>query len=140
MDIEIVPFTMDAYDRVIALWQECEGVGLSHADSREGIAAYLARNPGFSFIAKENGSVVGAVLCGHDGRRGYLNHLAVRAEYRRRTIGRRLVERCLQALRDAGIQKCHLFVFNHNDDGLQFWKSLGWTPRDDLRLVSKSIA
>src|SRR5271154_566695 len=98
MDIEIVPFTMDAYEKVFALWQQSDGVGLSDADSRGGIAAYLERNPGLSFLAKKNGNVVGAVLCGHDGRRGYLNHLAVQAEYRRSSIGRRLVEKCLQAL------------------------------------------
>ena len=132
MNIEIVPFELDAYEQVFALWQKCEGVGLSDADSREGIAAYLKRNPGFSFVAKANGTVVGAVLCGHDGRRGYLNHLGVHPEWRRRSIGRRLVEQCLGALRSAGIQKCHLFVFNHNDDGFRFWKSLGWTPRSDL--------
>jgi putative acetyltransferase len=98
MNIEIRPFTMVAYDRVLALWQQCEGVGLSEADSRESIQAYLSRNPGMSFIATGDGAVVGAVLCGHDGRRGYIHHLAVHPQSRRRSVGRRLVEQCLRAL------------------------------------------
>ncbi len=139
MSVEIKPFTIDAYAQVCGLWQKCEGVGLSDADSREGVAAYLERNPGLSFVATNDATVVGAILCGHDGRRGYLNHLAVREDWRRHSIGRRLVESCLAALRRVGIQKCHIFVYNQNEAGFKFWKSLGWTPRGDLSLISKSI-
>jgi putative acetyltransferase len=136
--IEIHPFTMDAYDRVFALWQQCEGVGLSEADSPASIQAYLDRNPGMSFIATAGGTVVGAVLCGHDGRRGYIHHLAVHPQSRRRSVGRRLVDQCLSALRRTGVQKCHIFVFNQNQDGIAFWKSVGWTPRGDISLLSKN--
>ena len=139
MNIEIQPFTMDAYNRVVALWQHCEGVGLSEADSGTSIQAYLSRNPGMSFIATADGEVVGAVLCGHDGRRGYIHHLAVHPQWRRRSLGRRLVERCLGALQRAGIQKCHIFIFNQNEDGIAFWKSVGWTPRSDISVISKNI-
>jgi len=130
---------MGEYDRVLALWQQCEGVGLSEADSRETIQAYLVRNPGMSFIATDDGLVVGAVLCGHDGRRGYIHHLAVHPRSRRHSLGRRLVEQCLRALQDAGIQKCHIFIFNQNEGGIAFWKSVGWTPRNDISVISKSI-
>lgn len=139
MNIEIHPFTMDAYDRVFALWQQCEGVGLSEADSPANIQAYLSRNPGMSFIATAGGAVVVAVLCGHDGRRGYLHHLAVDPQSRRRSVGRRLVDHCLSALQRAGIHKCHIFVLNHNQDGMAFWRSARWTPRSDISLISKSI-
>jgi len=139
MSIEIRPFTMAAYERVLALWQQCEGVGLSEADSRASIQAYLRRNPGMSFIATDDGAVVGAVLCGHDGRRGYLHHLAVHPRARRRSLGRRLVAQCLRALEQAGIQKCHLFIFNQNEGGKAFWKSVGWTPRNDLGVMSKAL-
>ncbi len=140
MSVEIIPFTIDAYERVYELWRQSEGVGLGEADSRQGIDAYLKRNPGLSFVAMENQTVVGAALCGHDGRRGYLNHLAVHPDWRRRSIGRQLVEKCLAGLREAGIQKCHLVVFNQNQAGLAFWKSIGWTPRVELSLVSKNTA
>jgi putative acetyltransferase len=139
MNIEIHPFTMDAYERVFALWQQCGGIGLSEADSPANIQAYLARNPGMSFIAVSDGAVVGAALCGHDGRRGYLHHLAVHPQARRRSVGRRLADQCLHALQRAGIEKCHIFVFNHNEEGIAFWKSVGWTPRSDIGLISKSI-
>jgi N-acetylglutamate synthase len=85
--IEINPFSLDAYDAVLALWRQCEGIGLSQADSRENIQRYLERNPGMSFIATFNGTVVGAVLCGHDGRRGYIHHLAVHPSCRRTKTG-----------------------------------------------------
>jgi ribosomal protein S18 acetylase RimI-like enzyme len=139
MNIEIQPFTMDAYERVVALWQQCEGIGLSEADSQVSIQAYVIRNPGMSFIATADGAVVGAVLCGHDGRRGYIHHLAVHPQSRRRSLGRRLVEQCLNALQRVGIQKCHIFIFNQNENGIAFWKSVGWTPRSDISVISKNI-
>jgi putative acetyltransferase len=139
MDIEIRPFTMDLYDRVFALWQQCEGVGLSQADSRECIQTFLERNPEMSFIATTDGAMVGAVLCGHDGRRGYIHHLAVHPQSRRRSVGCRLVEQCLGALQQAGIQKCHIFIFQQNQNGIAFWKSVGWTPRSDISVISKNI-
>ena len=138
MKTEILPFTIDAYDRVFALWQQCEGVGLSDADSQASIQAYLVRNPGMSFIATTDGHVVGAVLCGHDGRRGYIHHLAVHPQSRRRSLGRRLVGQCLEALHRTGIQKCHIFIFSQNERGIAFWKSVGWTPRSDIGVFSRN--
>ena len=139
MNIEIASLTIAAYDDVLALWRQCEGIGLSEADSRESIQAYLQRNPGMSFLATAERAVVGAVLCGHDGRRGYIHHLAVHPRFRRRGIGRQLVDRCLRALQQAGIRKCHLFIFNRNRDGIAFWEDVGWTPRSDISVISKSI-
>lgn len=137
--VEIEAFSIDAYDRVLALWQQCEGMGLSQADSRQAIEVYLNRNPGMSLIASAAGMVVGAILCGHDGRRGYIHHLAVHPDYRRRGLGRTLVERSLDALKRAGIDKCHIFVFNNNHAGVAFWRTMGWTPRSDLGLMSKDL-
>lgn len=137
--IAIHPFSLDHYEAVFTLWQECEGIGLSQADSREGIRLYLERNPGMSFVATSSDAVVGAVLGGHDGRRGYIHHLAVHPNHRRRALGRRLVDHCLAALAREGIQKCHLFIMNHNQAGFGFWKSVGWTPRNDISVISKNI-
>ena len=139
MNITMSPLTIDAYDRVLALWQQTEGVGLSSADSRESIQAYLERNPGMSFIAERQGELVGAVLAGHDGRRGYIHHLAVRPDCRRQGLGRRLVDSCLLALQQASIQKCHLFIFNTNHTGIGFWQSVGWASRADISIMSKTI-
>lgn len=137
MEITYHPMTIADYDAVLALWQGVDGVGLhlAEADSRDGIAAYLRRNPGMSLVVRDGARVVGAVLCGHDGRRGFLNHLAVRAEYRGRGIGRELVDRCFAALRAEGIVKCTIMVYADNADGQAFWERLGWDTRHDLHCM-----
>ncbi len=139
MNITISPFTIDLYDRVMALWQQTDGVGLSGADARENIQFYLERNPGLSFIAECDGELAGTVLCGHDGRRGYIYHLAVHPAYRRQGLGRTLVDHCLSALQQFGIQQSHLFILNTNLDGAHFWESIGWTRRTDISVMSKDI-
>ncbi len=128
------------YQNVISLWKSCKGIGLSSADSKDSMEAYLRRNPGMSFVAKYQQEIVGAVLCGHDGRRGYLHHLAVHPTHRNQGIGRTLVQRCVTALQRIGIQKCHLFIFNKNIEGIRFWEKIGWSVRQDLSVVSKEIA
>ena len=137
--MSIDDFRIELYNEVFALWRDCNGIGLSSADSRECIQNYLERNPGMSFVAVADGSVVGTILGGHDGRRGYIHHLAVRSVFRRKGLGRRLVDRCLGVLADAGIQKCHVFVIDGNDDGIAFWELAGWSARPDILVVSKII-
>ena len=135
----IQAMTIADYEEALALWQATEGLGLSAADSREAIARYLARNPGLSFVARsEAGELVGAVLCGHDGRRGYLHHLAVRPDCRGQGLGRELCARCLAALRAEGIDKCHLFVRRANVAGQSFYQRSGWTERN-LIVMSRDI-
>lgn len=93
-----------------------------------------------SFIALADGNVVGSILSGHDGRRGYIHHLAVDETYRRQGIGKRLVEECLAALQEAGIQKCHLLIFHENEDGIAFWEANGWTLRRDIMIISRQLS
>jgi putative acetyltransferase len=137
--VELREMTIGDYDEVIALWRSCEGIGLSAADSRESIERYLARNPGMSFVAVEAGRMVGAVICGHDGRRGLLHHLAVAPSARRQGIGSRLVEGCLAGLKAAGIDKCHIFVYADNQAAIQFWERGGWFRRPELALLSYTV-
>lgn len=137
--IEIREMTAGDYDRVVELWNETPGLGLSGADTRESITRYLARNPGMSLVARLGGELVGTVLCGHDGRRGYIHHLAVKAGFRRRGLGRELVRRCLLKLREQKIEKCHLFSMVDNAAGLQFWTAAGWTRRQDICVVSRDL-
>ncbi len=127
------------YDEVLALWQASEGIGLSDADSREGIARFLARNPGLSSVVHDGEDLVGAALCGHDGRRGYIHHLAVSKPHRRRGLGRALAEHSLFALRRDGIGKCHIFVFGDNKDAIAFWDKIAWTERVELVMMSQNI-
>jgi putative acetyltransferase len=134
MHYKIVTMAPVDYDAVIAFWRQFIEIGLNESDQREPFERYLARNPGMSFVARDGaGAVVGAVLCGHDGRRGYLHHLAVASTYRRKRLGRALVDRCLGQLAAAGIAKCNVFVFNENADARRFWERMGyhavkWSP------------
>ena len=139
----IQEMTIRDYNEILALWQNCEGIGLSDADSREGIESFLAHNPGLAFVAREGashrGEPVGAVLCGTDGRRGYIHHLAVSQSHRHQGLGRALVDLCLNTLHRIGIQKCHIFVYRDNADAIAFWNIIGWTQRVELTIMSRSI-
>lgn len=126
------------YGTVLALWRKSRGLGLGESDTRRAIAAYLKRNRNLSCVAEIGGRLVGAVLCGHDGRRGYLHHLAVAAGCRRRGIGRALVAGCLDRLRALGISKCNIFLFTANTAGRAFWLREGWTGRKDLLVMQKA--
>ncbi len=121
------------YDKVYALWQKISGFGIrSIDDSREGIERFLLRNPETSVVAEENGRIVGAILCGHDGRRGCLYHVCVDPEYRMRGIGKSMVVFAMEALKRENINKVSLIAFTKNDIGNTFWKEVGWTRRKDL--------
>jgi len=118
------------------LWASTEGVGLSDADSPENIRRFLERNPGLSLVATDDDVLVATVLCGHDGRRGLIHHLAVASSHQRRGIGRELVRRALTALREEGIQKCHLLVFHENVSGRAFWERIGAEERTTIGIFS----
>ncbi len=130
--MNIRSMTIEDYDAVIGLLTSTSGVRLRDADSREATARYLERNPGLSFVAFGDGTIVGCVMCGHDGRRGYLQHLAVSPDHRRRGIGSALVEACLSKLESLGILKTHIDVLVGNQQAHDFWSSYGWHKRDDI--------
>jgi N-acetylglutamate synthase len=138
--IDIVTMTPADIDACIALWTSTAGMVLRDADSPAALVRYLERNPGCSFVAHCDGELIGVCLAGHDGRRGYLNHVAVAATFRRQGIGKELVLRSLAALKEQGIGKCHLFVYDHNESGKKFWAGLGWQERANLRLMSMNIS
>ena len=127
---------IDDYDAIIAMFAATPGVTMRDADNREATAAYLERNPGLSFVAEEDGAVVGCVMCGHDGRRGYLQHLVVNPAYRGRGLGEALANACLDALEALGIRKTHIFVLKTNAIANQFWPKRGWQLREDIHMYS----
>lgn len=125
--------TIEDYDCVKALWMKIKGFAIrSIDDSKEGVERFLKRNPGLSTVAEEDGKIVGAILCGHDGRRGCLYHVCVDPDYRRRGIGKSMVVNCMRALQKEGINKVSLIAFTRNDVGNTFWRNVGWTKREDL--------
>jgi len=138
--IEVREFTSADYDAVVSLWQTSPGVTLRDVDARGPLTTYLGQHRGLSFVAVEGDAIVGAVLCGTDGRRGYLQHLAVASSHRRRGIGRALAERCVAALAARGIDKCHLMVVTQNVEAMAFWSRLGWKDRSDVRLMSHTAS
>lgn len=132
--------TIDDYDRIFALWLSCRGMGLNDVDdSREGIARYLARNPNSCFVSLEADRIVGAVMAGHDGRRGYIYHTAVSPDCRHRGIGSALVQSALEALKQEGITKAALVVFSRNEDGNAFWERQGFSRREDLAYRNRAL-
>lgn len=131
--VEIRAMQIEDYDGVKALWMTIHGFGIrSVDDSREGVARFLRRNPTTSTVAVEDGKVVGAILCGHDGRRGCLYHVCVAESHRRHGIGKKMVVRCMEELRAEEINKVSLIAFTQNDIGNAFWNCIGWTKREDL--------
>jgi ribosomal protein S18 acetylase RimI-like enzyme len=137
MSISYREMAIADYQKVYNLWGKTEGIGLSDTDEKENIARFLDRNPGTSFVANDGNLLVGALLCGNDGRRGYVHHLAVRESHRRLGIGSQLIKCCLVKLASMNIHKCHLFVFVDNRDAISFWESIGWEKRGELLLMSK---
>jgi N-acetylglutamate synthase len=134
--ITIRPMTIDDYDAVMGLLKETPGVVIRDADSREAIMRYLERNPGLSFVAVEKGRVVGCIMSGHDARRGYLQHLAVAGRFRRKGIGKALVEKCLAGLENEGILKSHIDILADNEAAVLFWEKIGWERRNDINRYS----
>ena len=138
MNMLIQEMTIHDYDEVYALWQESRGIELSEVDTRNDVDRLLKRNPGLSFVARDGEQLVGAVLCTHDGRRGYIDHLVVRESHRRQGIGKGLVARCLFNLMRVGIRKWHLFVQEDNQEAIAFWRKLGWAERVELVTMSRN--
>lgn len=132
--------TIEDYDGVYTLWLNTPGMGLNTTDdSREGIAAYLKRNPTTCFVAEHEGKIVGVILSGHDGRRGFIHHTAVSLNHRQEGIGSALVDHAMHALEQEGIHKVALVVFEKNELGNRFWEKRGFTSRSDLVYRNKNI-
>lgn len=132
--------TIDDYEGVYNLWINTPGMGLNTSDdSREGIEKYLKRNPSTCFVAEENDKIIGVIMSGNDGRRGFIHHTAVLPEFRGRNVGRTLVEHAMSALEKEGINKVALVAFEKNEIGNGFWEKLGFTTRPDLIYRNKNI-
>jgi ribosomal protein S18 acetylase RimI-like enzyme len=125
-------------EKVIDLWKRTPGVGLSKADSPDCLLHYLERNPGLSLVATDpGGALIGAALCGHDGRRGFLYHLAVESRFRKNGVASAIVDRSLKLLGEQGIDRCTIWVYADNEKGQEFWTHRGWKMRNDLVLMQK---
>ncbi len=132
-DIMIRQMKIEDYEEVHNLWMEIHGFGIrSIDDSKEGVERFIRRNPTTSMVAVADGKIIGSILCGHDGRRGCLYHVCVQENYRKHGIGQKMVEACLEALKKEKVNKVNLIAFQKNEVGNRFWKSLGWSFREDV--------
>ncbi len=124
---------MEDYPRIYTLWTGIEGFGIrSIDDSKEGVERFLKRNPETSIVAEAEGEIIGTILCGHDGRRGCFYHVCVKQGFRKQGIGKAMAVAAMKALQAQQINKVCLIAFLDNQVGNQFWKSVGWTFRNDL--------
>jgi len=128
----ITEFKIGHFDGVLALMKRTPGVAVREADSPAATARYLERNPGLSFVAEAEGRIIGCAMCGHDGRRGYLQHVLVEPAYRGQGIAHELVTHCLNALAEVGILKTHIDVFVTNTVANKYWTRRGWDRRYDI--------
>jgi ribosomal protein S18 acetylase RimI-like enzyme len=134
---QIQDLTVADYEPVMALWNCTPGVRAT--ESAEEFSRILARNPGLSCVARDGDQLVAAILCCHDGRRGYLYHLAVAPSHRRQGIARAMVDCCLARLKELGIARCTLFVVADNEEGAAYWTHTGWRERVDLKAMAKDL-
>jgi N-acetylglutamate synthase len=130
IDIQTREFVIGDYDAAIELWKRVEGLDVAEGDDRETINRFLKQNRGLSRIATDNAKIIGAALCGHDGRRGYIYHLAVDPVYHGRGIGKQLMNECLAGLKRIGLERANILVAKDNPRGRDFWRRNGWEDLD----------
>ncbi|MBA4347776.1 MAG: GNAT family N-acetyltransferase [Clostridiales bacterium] len=134
-------FHQEDYEAAYRLWVNTPGMGLNTTDdSQDGVLRYLRRNPDTCFVAERDGEIVGTILAGNDGRRGFIYHLAVEKTHRKQGIGAALVERATSALKNEGIHKVALVVFTGNESGNAFWEKLGFIRREDLNYRNMNLS
>ncbi len=139
MEIQTREFRIEDYDAAVELWNRVEGLDVAEGDDRETIRRFLGRNPGLSRIATAGTTIIGAVLCGHDGRRGYIYHLAVDPKYHGRGVGRQLIDQCLAGLKRAGLERANILVASDNPRGREFWRRCGWEDLDGALPMGRDV-
>lgn len=132
-------FVLSDHAQAVALWSEIDSVEICEGDSREEVAEYLQRNPGLSRVAEIDGKMVGAVMCGHDGRRGWIYHLAVASECRGRGVGKMLLDDCVRGLQRAGLKRAIILVEGQNAAGHKFWLREGWENIDGAIPMTREL-
>ena len=140
MKYKIIEMNLDRYNDIIEFWQNTPGLWVGDDDSYEVSKIYFKRNPHSNFVARHEGKIIGTCKCSHDGRRGYIHHVAVKEEFRKQGIAKEMVDRCMEALKKDGIRKFRVFVLDNNPEALNFWKHIGFEEQIyDYRTLQKDI-
>src|SRR6201982_899059 len=132
-------FSIDDYDATLQLWQRVEGLEVAEGDDKQGVAQFVARNPGLRRVAIDGSTIFGVVMCGHDGRRGYIYHLAVDPVYRGHGLGKLLIEECLAGLKRAGLERANILVARDNPRGREFWRRAGWEDLEGAAPMGRDV-
>ncbi len=136
---EFKEMNINDYENSIELWKQTEGMGFLESDTIESLNFYLQRNPGMSFVCYDDEKLTGTILGGHDGRRGYIYHLAVDKNYRGKSIGKKLTELSLERIKASGIKRCIIMLKSDNEVNAEFWLKSGFERREDLNMFSKDL-
>jgi ribosomal protein S18 acetylase RimI-like enzyme len=139
MEIQTREFCIEDYEAAVELWKRVEGLDVAEGDDRETIRRFLKQNAGLSRVAIDGPTIVGAVLCGHDGRRGYIYHLAVDPAYQGRGLGKRLIDECLAGLKRVGLERANILVAKDNPRGREFWRRCGWEDLDGAAAMGRDV-
>jgi N-acetylglutamate synthase len=140
IEISARAFILSDYSQAVELWSMIDGLKLNESDTLDAISAFLQHNSGFSAVALDAaGKIIGAVLCGHNGRAGALYHLAVANEHRGRGIAQALLAYCFAKLTEANIPRCNIFVYNDNDEGNRFWLRNDFVDPSDWKVMQKHL-
>ena len=133
--MKIEKFSIDSYNQVHKLWRKV-GISVGSSDSKEELEKMLKRNPNLFLIGKRNDKVIAVVMGGFDGRRGYVHHLAIDSNYRKKGYGRMMMDKIHNIFLQMGVHKVHLFIEKTNIEVVSFYESMGWEKRDDLIIMS----
>ena len=138
--MEITVFSINDYKEAVSFWKKTVNkMGTGSIDEIESIKAFFNRNPNMSFIARDSGKIIGTILCGHDGRRAFIHHIAISKDYEEKNLVKKLVDKCMRKLEKEGIKKCHVFIFEENPANKEYCKSLHWVERNDIKMFSHDL-
>jgi ribosomal protein S18 acetylase RimI-like enzyme len=120
------PFKISDYEAAVQLWSKVEGIEIAEGDSKPEVDRFINQNPTLSRVVEDEGKLIGVALCGEDGRRGYIYHLAVDPAYRQKGVARQLVSECLERLQSRGLKRVLILVAADNPAAQAFWQRCGW--------------
>jgi len=138
-ELRIREFKIEDYAAVRDLWGSA-GLEFRPGDELEDIRLKLQRDPDLFLVAEIDSGIVGSVIGGWDGRRGWIYHLAVRPEDQRRGVGVSLIRELEGRLVHKGAKRVNAQVHNENEKSLEFFKALGYERQTHLTVIGKQLA
>ncbi len=131
----IEKFSMKFYEEVIEVWRK-SGIRVGSTDTKEELKRIVRRSPQLFLVGKIDEKIIGVVIGGFDGRRGYVHHLAVNPDYQKKGYGKLILGELMNKFLELKVHKVHLFIEKYNKEVIEFYRNLGWEIRDDLIMMS----